>query len=361
MRPTVFSISALILFALNLATYSKALARDTGGNVGNGGDVCENRIKVVSDDIASWLVRGGGESLILPQGASPAQYATAMKASIQAALVSCLTSSILIGGSEKTCKNFVDGQGQRRIQCNSARTLALSESDLYILVHHEFAGLSGFEVNGGESSQYPISNQITAYLENQVVKKLAIKRHDPQPAFDSRGFASIQDVRVLDGLREKLAAHVFTCVDTIQKTRWQIARGYPFNESMHLPESLMKFGVYTLYQHQSLPLITYVPPSEERARKEYESKCGATWEETQKRCPNFSWSNIRVIFMQHQLPTGMIKFGLTPDHADVLTIEYSEDRYEDQVVQLNTSITNPEGQTQTQSRHIQQHWICRRK
>jgi hypothetical protein len=56
--------------------------------------------------------------------------------------------------------------------------MATDQSDQYVLIHHEYAGLAGFEVNDGESSQYEISNQISGYLEDQIVKKLVVK---PRP------------------------------------------------------------------------------------------------------------------------------------------------------------------------------------
>jgi hypothetical protein len=80
-----------------------------------------------------------------------------------------------VGEAEKTCKNFIGRQGLARIECNTKRFLETDESDQYILVHHEFAGLAGLEVNQGEDSDYQISNQIAAFLEDQVTKKLVIK------------------------------------------------------------------------------------------------------------------------------------------------------------------------------------------
>jgi hypothetical protein len=53
--------------------------------------------------------------------------------------------------------------------------MATNDSDQYVLVHHEYAGLSGFEVNNGPDSTYLISNQISEFLVDEVVKKLAIK------------------------------------------------------------------------------------------------------------------------------------------------------------------------------------------
>jgi hypothetical protein len=90
------------------------------------------------------------------------------------AQLSCTDSVILVSGVEKTCKNFSDENGESKILCNAKRFLETSDEDQYVLVHHEYAGLSGFEVNDGADSQYQLSNQITGYLQNQVVKKLAV-------------------------------------------------------------------------------------------------------------------------------------------------------------------------------------------
>jgi hypothetical protein len=46
-------------------------------------------------------------------------------------------------------------------------------------VHHEFAGLAAIEPPIGDESQYLVSNQISGYLVNQVVKKLAVKNIVP--------------------------------------------------------------------------------------------------------------------------------------------------------------------------------------
>src|SRR5207253_11459999 len=83
---------------------------------------------------------------------------------MQTAIVSCVDEQIFVGSAEKTCKNFAAADGSLNIQCNANRFMATSNSDQYILVHHEYAGLAGFEVNTGESSNYQISNQITRGL-----------------------------------------------------------------------------------------------------------------------------------------------------------------------------------------------------
>ena len=50
-----------------------------------------------------------------------------------------------------------------------------SESKQYKLIHHEFAGLASIENNEGAASDYAISAQITDYLTQQTVLRLAIK------------------------------------------------------------------------------------------------------------------------------------------------------------------------------------------
>ena len=172
-----FSIpTALFLTALSALTLSLcSVAAFAGDKTGNGGDICEDRIKIVRDDISSWLNHGGGSLVNLPDGVSPVQYAAAMQSSIRTAQISCTAAHLYVGAAEKACKNFSDSTGQKRIQCNFARLMALSESDQYVLIHHEYAGLAGFETNIGESSQYGISNQISDYLQDTVVKRLAIK------------------------------------------------------------------------------------------------------------------------------------------------------------------------------------------
>ncbi len=143
--------------------------------MGNGGDVCENRFKIVRDDIASWIVQGGAVGLRLPSTVSPDRYHEAMLDQIVRAVISCTEDWVMIENTEKTCRNFVSSSGTPQVICNAKRFMETREVDQYLLVHHEYAGLAGFEVSQGGDSRYSISNQLAAYLEDQVVKKLAIK------------------------------------------------------------------------------------------------------------------------------------------------------------------------------------------
>lgn len=155
-----------------------ALQAQAGGNGydhDNGGDICENRFTEVRNDLSSWITKGGAASLRLPAGVSLETYVQQMLAKISTAKVSCIQAAVLVGSAEKTCKNFTDADGTLRIECNSKRFLETADADQYVLVHHEYAGLAGFEVNNGEASDYSISNQITEFLENQIIKKLVVR------------------------------------------------------------------------------------------------------------------------------------------------------------------------------------------
>jgi hypothetical protein len=160
------------LFLFLLCAGSPALANKEAGN---GGDLCEDRIRTVATDIASWISRGGSVGLNLPASMPLARYDSLMLDAIRRGQVECIEQTIRVDGTEKTCRNFTDSTGGTRIVCNADRFAKAPADDQYLLVHHEYAGIAGIETNVGPASQYPISNQITGYLEDQVVKKLTVK------------------------------------------------------------------------------------------------------------------------------------------------------------------------------------------
>ena len=100
--------------------------------------------------------------------------------------VSCIDTPVSIDTSEKTCKNTIESDGSMQIVCNNQRFMQTSDNDRYVLVHHEYAGLAGFEENSGSESSYGISNQITGFLTEQTVKRLAVK---PSQPIDPSGLA----------------------------------------------------------------------------------------------------------------------------------------------------------------------------
>ena len=99
-----------------------------------------------------------------------------MLGALDSATVSCTDLPITVAGSEKSCKNYYDLSGKAKILCNRNRFKTESESDQYVLVHHEYVGLANFETNEGPSSNYEISNQISGYLVDQVVKRLSVRK-----------------------------------------------------------------------------------------------------------------------------------------------------------------------------------------
>lgn len=167
---------SLFVFVGALVLSFESFALGNGGfGHGNGGDMCELRFKTVRDDLVSWIGRGGAAALRLPNEISYDKYVSEMLTKSESAQVSCVEDKVMIGEAEKTCINFAEADGTLRIVCNSDRFLKTADADQYVLVHHEYAGLAGFEVNVGESSSYFISDQITGFLENQIVKKLVVK------------------------------------------------------------------------------------------------------------------------------------------------------------------------------------------
>jgi hypothetical protein len=164
------NISAVLLF-LCVASTAHAVGREGG----NGGDICEDRFKIVRDDIATWLNNGSAVGLSLPAGVTLDGYKAGMLDEISKAQIGCVDDEIQVDNAEKTCKNFVDSTGVPQIVCNTQRFMNTDQSDQYVLVHHEYAGLSGLELNNGSDSNYAVSNQISGYLEDEVLKKLAVK------------------------------------------------------------------------------------------------------------------------------------------------------------------------------------------
>jgi len=164
-------MKTIILFIWILSSTSVWAVMDN--EKGNGGDSCENRIKIIRDDIESWIFKGGSKGLRIPENISSDQYNLKMLNAFKSS-ITCNDEKIYIGASEKTCKNFKDNNGIKWIQCNFNRFNNTKDADQYRLIHHEYAGISGFEVNTDEESDYTISNQITDYLKPETILRLAV-------------------------------------------------------------------------------------------------------------------------------------------------------------------------------------------
>ncbi len=183
----------IVTAALGSAPFINAIAQTVPaknarrGHDGNGGDMCKRRFEEVRDDIKGWITKGGAKGLRLTEPLTQEKYEQKMNQY----LADYLTSVDCVGpgdkdfpvevmGKPRTCKNFFDDSGHPRVVCDATKFLGTSESDQYVLVHHEYAGLAEIETNRGEDSDFKtVSDQITGFLVDQIVKKLAIK---PQSA-----------------------------------------------------------------------------------------------------------------------------------------------------------------------------------
>jgi len=146
------------------------------GDKGNGGDSCENRILNIRNDIKKWVFKGAGKKLNLGEIITPTKYRTEMLLAIKEAKISCTNNPVAYKKAKKTCINYVDEEdGSKRIRCNIGRFMGSNQSQQYKLIHHEYAGISGFEENeGSEESNYFISNQVIKFLKDFVTKRLIL-------------------------------------------------------------------------------------------------------------------------------------------------------------------------------------------
>lgn len=159
---------------------STAFAQDYG--VRNGGDVLERRFNEISGDLREWILKGGAQNLHFPEGVQRSDYEQKMLSVMSDYSVSFTNNTIVVNEVEKDCQNIPE---KKIIECNIARFKGASESDQYVIVHHEYAGLAGIETNDGKArSNYLISSQISSSLEKQVILKLAVKKEIQIYKFD---------------------------------------------------------------------------------------------------------------------------------------------------------------------------------
>ncbi|MFL5814020.1 MAG: hypothetical protein ACJ763_10625 [Bdellovibrionia bacterium] len=166
---------ALVLLAM-ISAQSVSANKEGGGVTAGGGDLCEDRIKVIRDDLLNWIQQGGPDALNLPAGVSVKQYSDKMLKAIRNTKVQCIGPKdrgypVNVNGTPKICRFDQDSAGSR-ITCDYHKFRSLSVSDRYVLIHHEYAGLSGIEQPNGDDSIYEVSNQISEFLENN---KLNVK------------------------------------------------------------------------------------------------------------------------------------------------------------------------------------------
>jgi hypothetical protein len=174
-----------LLLGLTL-TFSSPVYAAIGGDSGGGGDALEARVNEIRSDLLNWIEKGGAEGLVLPTYISYSDYVSKMSDILENKKValSFTHEDVEVNGVEKTCRGsfyvkktfFSKKEANPQILCNISRFKETSESKQYSLIHHEYAGLVNIERNDGSASDYEISNQLTDYLEDSVVKKLAVKK-----------------------------------------------------------------------------------------------------------------------------------------------------------------------------------------
>ena len=165
-------MKALLTFAIFILALN-AQATLSGNDKGNGGDLCEARFYQIRNDLVNWIDFGGSNGLQLPSTISISQYNNSMKTQLLKSTVECVSEKLKLNGVEKTCINRILDE-KSHIVCNLERFKEITQSDQYVLVHHEYAGLAGLETNEGVISNYDISNQVSGFLKTSTVKKLSI-------------------------------------------------------------------------------------------------------------------------------------------------------------------------------------------
>jgi hypothetical protein len=170
---------------LNLALFFFVIgaqaAFGSSGKEGGGGDTCQDRVEAIRNDISDWIEAGGAAGLKLPVGVTLDAYKQKMLKEIELTRADAQHSivckknpkDVVVGTSEKICAS--SSPQKPKIACYREGFMHLSEDNQYFMVHHEFAFLSGFEDQMGARSDYPLSDQITGYLQEETVKKLAVK------------------------------------------------------------------------------------------------------------------------------------------------------------------------------------------
>lgn len=150
-----------------------------GSMVGGGGDGSEDRFNEIRADLLKWVNLGGAKELDLPKEISYGEYVDKMTTILEnkIVVVGFTNQDVLVNNAQKTCKGFFSDEDSKfHILCNIARFNSTKDAEQYRLVHHEFAGLVGVEKNEDAASDYEVSNQISDFLTEQTVLKLAVKK-----------------------------------------------------------------------------------------------------------------------------------------------------------------------------------------
>jgi hypothetical protein len=184
----------MMIKLLALSMCLSAFQAFAGAETGGGGDASEERVNEIRKDILQWIKKGGSKSLNLPARVTYAEYVSKMTDILADGKVvigfvekdheTDEELQVSVKGTPKTCRSFISKKDfLPHILCNIKRFEDTSDHRQYMLIHHEYAGLSGVEENIGAASDYDISTYITDYLTYQTVLRLAVKDEKKFPDF----------------------------------------------------------------------------------------------------------------------------------------------------------------------------------
>ncbi len=210
---------AALVLGLTLSTLSTAIAAK-GGDSGGGGDALEGRVNEIRSDLLNWINNGGAKELTLPADISYGEYEDKMTEILENKKValSFTYEAVKVKGVEKTCRGafvvtktlFSEKKTNPQILCNISRFKETPEPKQYSLIHHEYAGLVNVEKNDGSASDYEISNQLTDFLEDKIVKKLAVKKK-PEPKVEIKRDPTLERLYVKDAKTFKREESLVEC------------------------------------------------------------------------------------------------------------------------------------------------------
>jgi|GEM_PF-5529066 len=187
MFSTLFA-SVCLMASLHGHTQVKPLTHE-GGVGGGGGADEEAKFHSIRKEIKSWIEKGGSKGLVFPEGMAREDYDKFMLQYLAPNYVAVAfvendhsedpELQVSVDGLPKTCRGyFAQKDHSPRVICNLTRFNNTPEAGQYRLIHHEFAGLANLEKNEGAASDYVISDQLTAHLEEAVYSRLVLKVFD---------------------------------------------------------------------------------------------------------------------------------------------------------------------------------------
>lgn len=179
-----------ILFTAAILLPLAAQAKEGGAGPG-GGDRCDQRFQDVVKDISAWIDGGGHENLDYGARSNPTEYKARMKAAMSNMQVECVMPNdpqkpVKVNGIPKECINWIEN-GQPHYRCELGKFYRPDSKEPdndplhYRIVHHELASRAGLEPHDGAKSSYHFSDQLDAFLENRMMKRLAIKPKKKEP------------------------------------------------------------------------------------------------------------------------------------------------------------------------------------